>query len=176
MSVERILEQDGPSALTTNRIAEVAGVSIGSLYQYFPNKEALVGALQDRYADDTLSRIRSALAGAESSPISCVIARVAEAVLSAKREQRPIHRWLNEWRTVTGSHERYRRAVDEHVELIADFLARRPDVNLSDHRAAAFVLVHAIEGIIEAASEREANVDAVAIAMQTIRMVTVFIA
>lgn len=175
ISVERILEQDGPSALTTNRIAEVAGVSIGSLYQYFPNKEALVGALQDRYADDTLSRVRSVLAEAEQLPINVVIARAAEAVLSAKREQRPIHRWLNEWRAVTGSHERYRRALDEHVELIADFLALRPDVNLTDHRAAAFVLVHAIEGIIEATSEREAHADAVAIAMQTIRMVTVFL-
>ena len=175
-SVERILEQDGPSALTTNRIAEVAGVSIGSLYQYFPNKEALVGALQDKYADDTLSRVRSVLADAERLPINLVIARVAEAVLSAQHDQRPIHRWLNEWRSVTGSHERYRRALDEHVELIADFLARRPDVHTSDHRAAAFVLVHAMEGIIEATTERGTAVDVTAIAMQAIRMLTVFIA
>jgi AcrR family transcriptional regulator len=38
-----ILRSDGPEALNTNRIAEVAGVSIGSLYQYFPNKETRVG-------------------------------------------------------------------------------------------------------------------------------------
>lgn len=174
ISVERILEQDGPAALTTNRIAEVAGVSIGSLYQYFPNKEALVGALQKRYADDTLSRVRAVLDEADTLPMNAVIARVAGAVLTAKNEQRPIHRWLNEWRAVTGNHERYRRALDEHVELIADFLARRPDVHLSDHRAAAFVLVHAIEGIIEAASERANEIDAVAISMQAIRMVTMF--
>lgn len=41
----RILEQDGLGAFTTNAVAERAGVSIGSLYQYFPGKEALVGAL-----------------------------------------------------------------------------------------------------------------------------------
>ena len=37
-AVERILERDGIDGLTTNHVAEMAGVSIGSLYQYFPNK------------------------------------------------------------------------------------------------------------------------------------------
>lgn len=40
-----ILKRDGASGLTTNRIAEAAGVSVGSLYQYFPNKEAIIVAL-----------------------------------------------------------------------------------------------------------------------------------
>ncbi len=42
-----LLERDGADVLTTNRIAERAGVSIGSLYRYFPNKEAVIGALYD---------------------------------------------------------------------------------------------------------------------------------
>ena len=41
----RILEQAGLGAFTTNAVAQRAGVSIGSLYQYFPRKEALIGAL-----------------------------------------------------------------------------------------------------------------------------------
>lgn len=41
----RILSKEGAEALTTNRIAEIAGVSVGSVYQYFPNKEAIVVAL-----------------------------------------------------------------------------------------------------------------------------------
>jgi AcrR family transcriptional regulator len=41
----KILEEEGSQHLTTNRIAEVAGVNIGSLYQYFPNKEAIVAAV-----------------------------------------------------------------------------------------------------------------------------------
>ncbi|WP_278495660.1 TetR/AcrR family transcriptional regulator [Pantoea vagans] len=46
----RILEQGGLVAFTTNAVAEWAGVSIGSLYQYFPGKEALIGALIVRAA------------------------------------------------------------------------------------------------------------------------------
>lgn len=174
LSVERILEREGPTALTTNRIADIAGVSIGTLYQYFPNKEALVGALQDKYAEDTLGRVRGALVECERMPMNVVIARVAEAVLSAQRTQRPIHRWLIDWRTAAGCQERYRVALDRHVELVAEFLARRPDVALADSRAAAFVLVHAIEGIIEAVTERE-QVDTLAIATNAIHLISRFV-
>ena len=45
----RILIREGFDKASTNRIAEVAGVSVGSLYQYFPSKEALVAALIDRH-------------------------------------------------------------------------------------------------------------------------------
>lgn len=47
-----ILERDGPARLTTNAVAAQAGVSIGSLYQYFPNKQALTAALIERSARD----------------------------------------------------------------------------------------------------------------------------
>lgn len=175
ISVERILEQHGPEALTTNRIADVAGVSIGTLYQYFPNKDALVGALQDRYNEDTIARVRAALVGCETLSMNIVIARVAEAVLSAHSAQRPIHRWLMEWRTLAGGHERYRQTLDALVDVIANFLVARPDVTIDDPRAAAFVLVHTVKGLIEAVSERGSDIDPNSIAMQAIRMLTLFV-
>lgn len=45
----RVLREEGPDALNTNRIAEVAGVSIGSLYQYFPNKEAILSEIFEEF-------------------------------------------------------------------------------------------------------------------------------
>jgi AcrR family transcriptional regulator len=51
----RILEREGVDALTTNRIAEVAGVSVGSLYQYYPNKEAIVESLYQEALERDLS-------------------------------------------------------------------------------------------------------------------------
>ena len=56
----RILDRQGWGRFTTNAVAEVAGVSIGSLYQYFPNKLALVEAILRRHFDDVLSALRFA--------------------------------------------------------------------------------------------------------------------
>ena len=73
----RILETSGLSALTTNRIAEVAGVSIGSLYQYFPNRDAVLAALIRR-EDGKLKQKFAEIAGDWTEPYSA-----AEALIDA---------------------------------------------------------------------------------------------
>ncbi len=50
-AVIRLLKRSGASAITTNSIAESAGVSIGSIYQYFPNKRAIFVALHERHIE-----------------------------------------------------------------------------------------------------------------------------
>lgn len=165
----RILERSGPAALTTNHVAELAGVSIGSLYQYFPNKEALVGALQDRYAEDTLARVRAVI---DDAPLDVLIVRIANAVLEAKRAQRPIHRWLIEWRSAVGGQERYRAQLDQLVAVIAELLAHRCR---PEPATTAFVIVHAVEGIIDATTSR-GIADALEIARATAQMITAYVA
>jgi AcrR family transcriptional regulator len=56
----QLLATEGPESLTTNRIAERAGVSIGSLYRYFPNKEAVLAAIHDAETGRELADIRAA--------------------------------------------------------------------------------------------------------------------
>lgn len=51
-AVVRILKREGVAAVTTNRIAEVAGVSVGSIYQYFPDKQAIFIALHKRHVEE----------------------------------------------------------------------------------------------------------------------------
>ena len=63
-----LLKRIGTHAITTNRIAETAGVSIGSVYQYFPNKHSLFTALHERHVDLVSEVIHQKLrASAESS-------------------------------------------------------------------------------------------------------------
>jgi len=57
----RVLTREGLRRFTTVRVAEEAGVSVGSLYQYFPNKRAYVAALAERYMDDMIARIATVL-------------------------------------------------------------------------------------------------------------------
>jgi AcrR family transcriptional regulator len=60
----QILDREGLDAATTTRIAEVAGVSIGSLYQYFSHRDAILTALQDREFERTLAMMQRVLADA----------------------------------------------------------------------------------------------------------------
>ena len=53
----RILSREGRGSLSTNRVAQVAGVSVGSLYQYFPNKESLVAEVRRRYDRTFMARM-----------------------------------------------------------------------------------------------------------------------
>jgi AcrR family transcriptional regulator len=55
-----ILGERGWTGLTTNAVAEVAGVSIGSLYQYFPNKLSLIEAVRRRHFDQVMAVLRAA--------------------------------------------------------------------------------------------------------------------
>jgi len=63
-AVARILTQEGYAGLNTNRVAEVAGVGIASLYEYFPGKEAIVATLAERELDTLVSRIAAQLPAA----------------------------------------------------------------------------------------------------------------
>ncbi|MDP9002188.1 MAG: TetR/AcrR family transcriptional regulator, partial [Myxococcota bacterium] len=58
----RVLEREGLDAATTTRVAEVAGVSVGSLYQYFSHRDAILNALQDREFDRALALMQEVLA------------------------------------------------------------------------------------------------------------------
>lgn len=63
----RVFKAEGFSA-TTNRIAELAGVSVGTLYEYFPNKEALLAALAERHVAEAERGIEAALAARTETP------------------------------------------------------------------------------------------------------------
>ena len=64
-AVTHILNKDGVDHLTTNKIAEVAGVSVGSLYQYFKNKESIYEGILLRLVNENLTRLEKILNEAE---------------------------------------------------------------------------------------------------------------
>jgi AcrR family transcriptional regulator len=65
----RILESEGLRGFNTNSVAAKAGVSVGSLYQYFPNKDAILLALIDRFEDAAQDAINEALRSAKGRPL-----------------------------------------------------------------------------------------------------------
>ena len=88
----RILSDEGWAGFTTNKVAEAAGVSIGSLYQYFPDKDALVDAVRRRHLEDSLAAVRGAFA--PGKPLARFAEDLADAVIAAHRTHPGLHRVL----------------------------------------------------------------------------------
>src|SRR5271154_532489 len=85
----QVFERHGYAAGTTNRIAERAGVSIGSLYQYFPNKDAVLVALTERHIEAGAAVVAPLLARLEASTPLDDALRGLTAAMVALHRQRP---------------------------------------------------------------------------------------
>jgi AcrR family transcriptional regulator len=79
----RVLKREGSHAVTTNRIAEVAGVSIGSVYQYFPDKRAIFSALHQRHIQQMDRIVESTLVDHAASSLDELVGAMVEAVIDA---------------------------------------------------------------------------------------------
>lgn len=88
----QVLAAEGLDGANTNRIAEVAGVSIGSLYQYFPNKDAMMQALIDRYAQRFVVHLSGFLSELGQEPARGAVRAYVRAMLELPREDPELHR------------------------------------------------------------------------------------
>ena len=151
----RIIERDGIAALNTNRIAERAGISIGSLYEYFPNKDAILIAMaRQRLAEDE-RLVRQALAGPHADQ-NVSLARRAIHALVALHEHRPkVRRAIMAVHLAHGFGSEHARPVQEIAELIVQRNTRLlgdKTAAVLDH-ASLFVITRAVIGVIRAAFE-----------------------
>ncbi len=87
----QVLVDRGFDRTTTDAIAERAGVSIGTLYQYFPNKEALVDALIKAHAEELLTVVETALQGCAQASLEATLRALVRAGLDAHRVNPPLH-------------------------------------------------------------------------------------
>lgn len=93
----RVLTEEGYELTSTNRVAEVAGVSIGSLYQYFPGREALISALIDRHRERVLTAIADRLGKiAADASLPDVVRGFVEASLLGHSVETSLHQVLAE--------------------------------------------------------------------------------
>lgn len=144
----RILVKEGFDKASTNRIAEVAGVSVGSLYQYFPGKEALVVAVIDRHNQDIMQVVRNALAEVASLPLENGVRRLVTAAIEAHRVDPKLHRVLAEQIPRTGRLENVEAFNREtHVLFKAWLEDRRHELRMDDLELAAFVCGTSIEAL-----------------------------
>ena len=120
----RVLEQGGYESLTTNRVAEAAGVGIGTLYDFFPNREAIVVALAGQRLARLAADVKDGLAAADGldayDAVDLLIRRIVRAVAADRALYRVL---LREARFLRDSAET-RRALETFFEL-AQLASRR---------------------------------------------------
>lgn len=92
----RVLTEVGYARASTNRIAETAGVSIGSLYQFFPSKESLVTTLRRRHAQQMRDMVRDMAASIVGRPLSEAVPLFVHAVVAAHLIDPDLHRVLDQ--------------------------------------------------------------------------------
>jgi AcrR family transcriptional regulator len=148
----RILVREGFDKASTNRIAQVAGVSIGSLYQYFPCKEALVAALIDRHNQEINRVVRGELAQAVNQPVEQAVRRLVAMAVKAHRVNPRLHRVLAEQIPRVGKLENVETFSRENYALFKAYLEnRRDEIRVADLELAAFVCVTSIEALTHTA-------------------------
>lgn len=144
----RILVKEGFDKASTNRIAEVAGVSVGSLYQYFPAKEALVVAVMERHQREIMRTVRSELAGILSRPVEQAMRTLVAAAVKAHRVDPALHRVLAEEIPRTGKLAGLATFNRENHALFRSYLeAHRAELRVADLDLASFMCVTTIEAL-----------------------------
>ena len=148
----RILVRDGYDRASTNRIAEAAGVSIGSLYQYFPSKEAIVAAVIQGHIDQMMAVLTSSLVRVAKAPLREAARELVRVMIEAHRIEPALHRVLVEQIPRVGTLEYQERVDAEAIRLVRAYLeAHRSELRVADLDLAAFLAVGCVEAMTHAA-------------------------
>jgi len=144
----QVFEAEGYARGTTNRIAERAGVSIGSLYQYFPNKDAILVALLQRHVEEAVAFLGTTLAEAVQTPppLPQLLTEIVTATVQLHSQQPGLHRVLFEEAPKPPEVvEQWRSAEQQMIDLVASLLQQSPEASVGNPHLAAYLVVHTTE-------------------------------
>lgn len=124
-SCARLLVQEPYHAITTDKIAEMAGVSIGSLYQFFANKEAIVAAVIDDLLQKDVVYIEESMAKIHTGDLDAKVKAFIDIGFSRFHDNRPLRTalqgvqgMLDYWDTRRVFFEHYQKAMLPHLPIL----------------------------------------------------------
>jgi AcrR family transcriptional regulator len=145
-----VFESEGYAAGTTNRIAARAGVSIGSLYQYFPNKDAILVALVERHVEEGVEAVWPLLVALREQPppLREGLTGLVSALVELHRHRPALHRVLfEEAPRPPQLQARFDEVAAAGSAVIAGYLRTCPEVELPDPELAARLTVQVVESV-----------------------------
>lgn len=149
----QLFGQLGYATTTTNKVAERAGVSIGSLYQYFPDKDALLMALAERHlreASDVLVHVFLSLQQ-DQPDLEATLTRLIDAVVALHRRDPATHRLLFDQTPRTPEMAARLRDLENQLGAAVTEQLQRLGVGGALPEARGLLLVQAIEAQIHGA-------------------------
>ena len=170
----RILSAEGWAGFTTNRVADLAGVSIGSLYQYFPDKLSLVDAIRRRHLDDCLAVMRKSKATG-LSPVQ-FLANLVRAMIGAHSIYPGLHRVLLDEAPSSADYRNVNSEFEiEYLGYYAEAVAAYRNRQLcTTDQTATLIISDAIDGVIHNAARRGMLGDPI-VQSELIRLVSLYL-
>ncbi|HEX3520321.1 MAG TPA: TetR/AcrR family transcriptional regulator [Solirubrobacteraceae bacterium] len=146
----QVFERHGYAAGTTNRIAQRAGISVGSLYQYFPNKDAILVALTEQHLEEGTARLTPLLLEFATRPPSIEdgLRQLVGATIELHRHSPQLHRVLfEECPRPAALQKRLQQVYAAAVGAVEAWLRACPQRCTPDPRLAAELVIQVIEGV-----------------------------
>ena len=168
----RVLVEQGFSATTTNRVAERAGISVGSLYQYFPGREALVAAVARRYSQAMKASLESLLVQTQTEDLETALRRLLQGITEVHAIDPELSRILATELPRLGDME-WRKDIASRAIAIAEALLTSHQHELRDGldlESAAFVVAKASEAVMVSVAQNTDNRDSAAIETALLEM------
>lgn len=153
----QILLSHGVDRLTTTRVAERAGVSVGTLYQYYPNKQSLLFAVLEDHLDKLSAAVEAACKHARNKPLSDMIRHVVEVFVDAKMERTDISVALYKIASAVGGPTLVKRTGQRSWKAIEAMLQTASDTESVPDRFAIDMMVAAMAGATRSVLEAGAS-------------------
>lgn len=152
-AAHRILAKAGVDGLTTKRIADVAGVSVGSLYQYFPNKEAVVAALIEERVHGTVGAQAAALEFVRGRSLRESLRHVMRLLRAGSLRRVGSYRELVFQAPTVLQRDLFLERVRKWEAFLADLLeAHRDELRPEALATGPFLLSRAVQGVLHGAA------------------------
>jgi AcrR family transcriptional regulator len=159
VATARVLTRDGYDHASTNKVAEEAGVSVGSLYQYFPSKEALVAALIDRHMAHMTSLVETNIDALRDASLPVAARTLVKVMIAAHAQNPKLHKVIAEQVPRVGKLNRIHdieRQIGDRIRVLLE--ARRSEIRPENLELAVFLVVSVVEGLTHRATVDNAGV------------------
>ena len=149
----QVLLSHGAERLTTTRVAERAGVSVGTLYQYYPNKQSLLFAVLENHLNSVAARIENACKSAYHKPLAEMIKEVVQAFVNAKMDRAEISAALYRVSADVGGPALIKRISQRSRKAVEAMLQTAPDAKAPPDKFAIDIMLAAMAGAMRSLLE-----------------------